>query len=479
MSSRVREGSQRERANLQTMDMIVPQAHHNLATNQEHHTREETKGTTKEARKRDTTGDVLTLRPSPVIIGLAPPGDFRAEAYSRSIGSWGTVSADIGRRWEVIAAQRLAAMVVANSEQLGLPCAVELLLFDSNPGIHREIERAGISCPDAVLLRRSGRDALVAQAVDFKVSLDTADFEQVGIGRLQRLLAAGLPGVDRLLHEALQGIGEQTGTNSTSTITTVVDGVFVAPDSAFNRKHLQGRGNAARRRPLRTEDVILLAVEPTELTEGLSGWEQALWLMELDQVSIRGCEDLSLAEGYLRLGSGIANTFALLAMPLFDQCQQQSDRHRELLAMRLKHCRSSIDVIETMRPLRQQRQELFQRRDRLLRLPWSPRDVQEALGWTLANGERLPQERWDVVVSVLEYLRHRYRVLVLEQATRLLLNGFAEIAVLQQLEHQQQLLLRQLRAELMDQRQWLLKGIAPVSAATPASGVVQPDAAGA
>ncbi|MCL5946608.1 MAG: hypothetical protein M1298_01095, partial [Chloroflexi bacterium] len=145
------------------MNMIVPQTRDDLAIGRARRTPEGANGTTiKEARKRDTAGDVLTLRPLPVVIGLAPPGDFRAEAYSRAIGSWGTVSADIGQRWEVIAARRLTAMIMANSEQLGAPRVEELLLFDSNPSIHREIERAGISCPDALLLRRSERGEFIA-----------------------------------------------------------------------------------------------------------------------------------------------------------------------------------------------------------------------------------------------------------------------------------------------------------------------------
>ncbi|MCL4508514.1 MAG: hypothetical protein M1296_03180 [Chloroflexi bacterium] len=400
-------------------------------------------------RKRDTAVRFLLRRPTPVIVARAPQTDLNAESYARAVGAWGTVSGDIGQRWENLGSGILREIIASGSEHLGRPQARSLILLDSDPEVHRQVERAGVSCPDAVLLRVDQGTTIVAQAVDFKVSLDTASYDQIATPTLARLIDNGLPRVRALLEAALSPLSAALpGGASDEPIAGVgllADGVFVAPDTAFNRAHLRSKANTARKRPLQNTDVFLLSTKPQSYVDGLPGWREAEQLLAADRASVSGERDLGLAERYLRLGSGVCGALNLLSTPLFDGEPDQASPMA--LTEFLRGFASSVEVVEALRPQREARMELFRRRDRIYHSLLSKHEVQVLLGLTQPRGERFPPALWSVLLEALEELRGFHRERVSTRGRELLRAGLTDAAVLDQLERER---FRFLRAQQND-----------------------------
>jgi len=97
------------------------------------------------------------LRHAPLFNALDDEADVDAEAYARFVGSWGNFSAHVGQRWEQVAGDWATAHVGLPLTGGDTPFTLERVEeLDHNEELHREVERVGVSCPDALFC---GRDA--------------------------------------------------------------------------------------------------------------------------------------------------------------------------------------------------------------------------------------------------------------------------------------------------------------------------------
>jgi hypothetical protein len=107
-------------------------------------------------------------RPRPQVVGRAHQADADAEAYARFVGNWGQFSAVIGQRWERLASVWASGRVGSELRYAGGSYALRHVEdLDSNTALHREVERVGVSCPDALFCGPSGDGQVVVQPVDY------------------------------------------------------------------------------------------------------------------------------------------------------------------------------------------------------------------------------------------------------------------------------------------------------------------------
>ena len=197
------------------------------------------------ARGPGPSKPTLPLPPHFLTIADFPGTSVQAEEYSRLIGAWGEAAALIGRRWEelglTLLGKRLPWSVPLGAGRTAT--ITHLISVDSGPDAGPALHTAGVSAPDLLLLGTLGRSRRpVVQAADFKASLDTANPVQVSSSRL----AANLPRIASEVPDVAATILDQAPSaayhaaltalmagNVGSTI--VPEGIFIAPDSAFNR----------------------------------------------------------------------------------------------------------------------------------------------------------------------------------------------------------------------------------------------------
>jgi hypothetical protein len=328
-----------------------------------------------------------------LVVGRCAPDDLTAEQFARRVGDWGGASAQLGRRWEELGAEALRALLPLEQE-LGKQWVyrIEAVLdFDSHPGLHEALSRAGLSAPDLVLIGRMGSGRLVVQPADCKVSLDTADPAQVAGSRLaDTLRRAGRAVRERLLEQGALSAAERalveavlSGRNDPGVLLT--QGLFIAPDTAFNRRVQQraavapGRsGKAAPSLPGRSPAPGLAAslvslrlpVAPEKYLEPLPHWPEAELLLELDGVPRAGI-DPGILERYYRLGAGIAGGLRLLATPLFAPLPEGWQSLPEVEAfLRRGGFRSTAQAIAALHHRREARVALVQRRRTIERCPY-------------------------------------------------------------------------------------------------------------
>ena len=139
------------------------------------------------ARGPSPSKPTLPLPPRFLTVADFPGTSVQAEEYSRLIGAWGEAAALIGRRWEELGLtllnKRLPWSVPLGAGRTAT--ITHLISVDSGPDAGPALHTAGVSAPDLLLLGTLGRSGrLVVQAADFKVSLDTANPEQVSAARL-------------------------------------------------------------------------------------------------------------------------------------------------------------------------------------------------------------------------------------------------------------------------------------------------------
>ena len=296
------------------------------------------------ARGPSPSKPTLPLPPRFLTIAEFPGTSVQAEEYSRLIGAWGEASALIGRRWEELGLSLLEKRLPW-SVPLGAgrtATITHLISVDSGPDAGPALHAAGVSAPDLLLLGTLGRsDRLVIQAADFKASLDTANPVQVSSARL----AGNLPRLANEVPEVAAAVLTQAPSpayhaaltalmagNVGSTI--VPEGLFIAPDSAFNRwlhKLLANvrpgirlprlpRGAPATR--ARNDGFQLLAhlepVAPATMLGMLEGWSEAGRLAALDGRRLAAAE-LTLAERYWRLGAGLHGALRTFYRPVLAQ----------------------------------------------------------------------------------------------------------------------------------------------------------------
>lgn len=394
-------------------------------------------------RRRDATSYVVMRRPRPLIIGRASQADVDAEAFARFVGSWGNFSAHVGHRWEQLAGDWAKAHV---GQTMPDGAASFVLLhveeLDRDVDLHREVERVGVSCPDALFCGRADDGQIVVQPVDFKVSLDTASFDQVEATRILDLATRGgehtvaaigraialvdaEPPVDR--SDGREGVLERLATGSVRP----VGGLFVSPDTAFNRVHMRSRENQHRQRPLRPADVVLVACNPEQFCDGLPGWEEAQVLMAADGVRADVPGDLGMAERYARLGAGIVGALQTIHSPLFG-APADLDTVAELRALVAGH-RTSMAVLAVLQGRRVERLDLLRRRDKLLHFPYRMPALLEALG-PVPGGEAGALWPSPLLRDGIAALHAAHRARVAMAGEQWLAQGLDDAQVLERLE---------------------------------------------
>jgi hypothetical protein len=253
-------------------------------------------------------------------------------ARLQRIGSWGRADEALGRRWEQVGLEALAAFLERPrpaGAHTYLPKRVVAFVDDAE--VQRELQAVGLPNPDACLVGILPTGGGVLQPVDFKWSLDRAELPQVAAATLTRLLAADLPALQARLAAAQAQLGLAESTFEP------VDGFFFAPEHAENRAFLASAANARAEFPLTPADVVFWLVEdPPAFFAPLPGWELGCWLAELDR-STGLLQTVEGAERYFRLGAGFAGALVRLATPLFATAPATVDARAELLALRARH----------------------------------------------------------------------------------------------------------------------------------------------
>ena len=408
-------------------------------------------------RRRDVTNYVVMRRPRPTVVGRVSQADADAEAYARFVGSWGNASAHVGQRWEHVATDWAASrvgMTLGHAPDTYTLLHVEDL--DKHEALHREVERVGVSCPDALFCGRDAAGRLVVQPVDYKVSLDTASFDQVEAARILDLATRGGEETATAIWSAAVSANGGPSPDDDPRVALLaslssgalvpIDGLVVSPDTAFNRVHLRGPENRRRKRPLRQEDVLLVAVTPQEFLASLPGWPEAQVLLHLDGVRADLPGDLGMAERYARLGAGVLGALRLLAAPLFGP-EPPSDSLAALRARAAgKH--SSLGVLGPLQAERADRLNLMARRDKLLRFPFRFGALAEALGIPRpVEGDAAV--RWSEALRMgIAALHEQHRQRIEARGLSLLSAGASDPETLDKLEHEWPVFKRQAHADM-------------------------------
>lgn len=287
----------------------------------------------------------------PIAVGTYPARSVEAEDFARRIGNWGTAARDIGDRWEVVGVDRLRrrlpwTLLVGGGRAMHV---VRILRLDSGEA-GAALQRAGVSAPDLLLVGTIASGAgprVVVRAADLKVSLDTAERMQTAPTRLQAMFArvAGSMPVtrDAILAEARaqdhdDPVAERAVVSALAgewTDLGIVEGLFIAPDTGFNRWFLQevehrrrtGRGAprlpfGARRRGGDGADLLglpahLEAVPPAEFLGTLDGWREAQVIARLDCTEIDAV-DPAVAERFWRVGNGLRAALLAVRRRMFE-----------------------------------------------------------------------------------------------------------------------------------------------------------------
>ena len=389
-----------------------------------------------------------------------PATSVKAEEYARLSGDWGIASSLVGRRWEQLGLKLLRERLPW-SIPLGAGRTAKithLISVDSAPESGMALNAVGLSAPDILLLGYLGNTSRpIIQAGDFKVSLDTANPEQVSASRLSTnlpLLASKLPEIASAVlvqapsvhRERLCGL---MAGNIGSTL--VPEGIFVAPNNAFNRwlKSLLAfhrpnaplprlpRGAPATRS--RTGFQLLAHLEPvspeTMLGSAL-GWPEAGHLANLDGVSLAG-QELTLAERFWRLGAGLHGALRIVHRPVCSQLPAEWDATAtfQRLVRTVKPDRASALLIAIADKV-EQRQSVWEREKRILHCPTGFRtwlQHAEAAGLDVHLGELATRVR-----QFHGSLTAKHRQRVTDAACRLHHQGYTDGQVLGMLEAQKE-----------------------------------------
>ena len=293
----------------------------------------------------------------PIAVGKHGPANVDAEDFARRLGNWGNASKLIGDRWESVAPgllwKRLPWRMPLGAGQTAEVRAV--LSLDADPVIGATLQRAGVSAPDLLLIGTLGARQYV-RAVDCKVSLDTADREQTGIARVHQMFARAAqdhPAVATALVSQVDALAAPERAAASGAVTAALasdwdhlllgEGLFVAPDSGFNRWFLSRLEDRRRtggplgrmpvsgprrsggdvRGPVDAAQLLRLTLpshlEPIAASDflgGLAGWEEALIVAQLDRVDLDKT-DLAVAERCWRVGAGLRGAAVALKRRLF------------------------------------------------------------------------------------------------------------------------------------------------------------------
>ena len=289
----------------------------------------------------------------PIDIGTYPARSVEAEDYARRIGNWGSAARDIGDQWEIVGLERLRRRLpwtlLAGG---GRAMRVDRVIRIDSGEAGTALQRAGVSAPDLLLLGTIATGTgprLAVRAADLKVSLDTAERPQTAPVRLQNAFARVAESMplarQAILDEArLQdGDAPMAGPLVSQVLAgqwqglALVEGLFVAPDTGFNRwflqeiEHRRRTGRGAPRLPFRgrrrDEDPVdgampglpahLEPVTAGEFLGTLAGWPEATVVARLDGIDLDAV-DPSIAERCWRVGNGLRGALLAIRRRLFE-----------------------------------------------------------------------------------------------------------------------------------------------------------------
>ena len=294
--------------------------------------------------------------PDPLMaVGTSAPTNVDAEDFSRRIGNWGTAARDIGDRWEVIGPdllRRRLPWTVSTGGGRSMQVVSVLSLDSGQSG--QILQRAGVSAPDLLLIGQiptSSGAKLALRATDLKVSLDTADRAQTSQERLRACfgrIASGFPAVASALLAEATASGEGRGMASEAIrlalagdweSVAITGGLFVAPDSGFNRWFLDeveqrrrsGRPpprlsyrSHRRDEPSGAPDASaslgfqahLEPITARDFLGGLAGWPEASVVAKCDGIDLDAV-DIAVAERCWRVGNGLRGALLAISRRLF------------------------------------------------------------------------------------------------------------------------------------------------------------------
>jgi hypothetical protein len=304
-------------------------------------------------------------------------------------GDWGSAGEYIGRHWEAIATPILTGAL----GRVRLPLMAEdpayrprvLISLVADAALAEQIHGAGLAHADTILLGYGEGGRVVAEPVDFKWSLETAEPRQVSAHGLATLLNAGLSHLDAQMAAALAELHtlgphpedaawgpplpmpdpaapppppplepvaeEEDAENTTEAEETPAprprivevaqawgavrcrDGVFFAPHNQANLHYLNSDWNGRKGEPLGPDQVWFEEVDGPTFFGVLPGWNAAEALAGYDR-STAMLQTIDGAERYYRLGAGSAGALTRWHTSIFSETPAMIDVVQELEELR-------------------------------------------------------------------------------------------------------------------------------------------------
>jgi len=388
--------------------------------------------------------------PIPLIaVGTSSPTNADAEDFSRRIGNWGTAARDIGDRWEVVGPDLLRRRLPWSVPTGGGRSmqVVSILCLDSGQS-GQILQRAGVSAPDLLLIGQiatSSGPKLALRATDLKVSLDTADRAQTSQVRLQACfgrIASGFPAVENALLAEATASGEGSGMAVEAIrlalaadwdTVAITEGLFVAPDSGFNRwflEEVEQRRRSGRPPPRllyrsRRRDepsgaldagaslgfqAHLEPIAARDFLGGLAGWPEAAIVAKCDGIDLDAV-DIAVAERCWRVGNGLRGALLAISRRLFlpptehlDASGNPRDVVSVLRQVAARHSGTSEALIEAISTALEARRARWDAEATLLAFPvpyatWAQRFEEVRRDGTGGDGASLVDEVAELLAS--------------------------------------------------------------------------------
>jgi hypothetical protein len=299
-------------------------------------------------------------------------------------GDWGSAGEHIGRHWENVGTPVLGQALGRVRPPLvpGDPAYRPRLLVSivADPDLAEQVHNAGLAHADTILLGYGEGGQIVAEPVDFKWSLETAEARQVSAHGLARLLNADLSHLNEQMAAALATLesfgldpedaawlempveppppppAEPPAEGGEGVPVRVVhaagewgavrcrDGVFFAPHNHANLHFLSGDWNARKGEPLAPDQVWFEEVDGPTFFSPLPGWDVAGVLAGYDR-STAMLATIDGAERYYRLGAGTLGALTRWHSSIFADTPATIDGPAETEALRrAQRLWSSTDI---------------------------------------------------------------------------------------------------------------------------------------
>ncbi|HEX2171833.1 MAG TPA: hypothetical protein VHL09_05260 [Dehalococcoidia bacterium] len=323
------------------------------------------------------------------------------------VGDWGNASGHIGRHWETVGTECLRRRL----EDGTLPLVAgrrgaRMVSFVDDQALQRRFAGLGLTNADALLLLPE-RGKVIARAIDFKWSIETATERQVAATALEALIER--------IPEALQDLIRQALPDFQGPELIADDGFFFSPLSRANEAARQRRTG----RQLASE-VVFEPVDGRTFFSALAGWPIALQLAELDRRTYL-LDTVDGAEHYYRLGVGIGAARTLLDRSIFESAGEAPAPGDAPLPLAEWGWRETAAIVGWLSPQVEERRVLTRRLRDLLRPPYTLRDLlRDLTDWNSvgpdpATPAPVPHDlrvRWE---PVYKRLVERHRAAILEE----------------------------------------------------------------